>query len=195
MHLRGKVLGFIALLLIMAGCALSKRGMLSDNTYFSNRSPNILIKVNPKYTYQEGKQAYSRHSFFNEKERRIVSLEHHKFTVIDNRIDYWEETSTWIFSNISDSTKIDTGSFRLLQKKWFFCNYFKSNEKWCAIVRTIRRFTSYQDLFSINYIAILPPVECERWENRKHLTDKQKRFLTDLVEDFNNDTEITPYFE
>ncbi len=173
----------------------SKRGMLDNNTYYSTSSPNIQIVVDPSFQYSAGAAKQVRHKFFNQAGNRAIFIDFNKHATNESQIDYYEHPSHWIFSDIANSKTIETGTLLLLNKEWYYNNNVNFSEKGCALLRDLRRFTNDHDVFFIRYVEALPPQDCEKWQAVKRLTDEQKDFVNNFVDDFSKLTEISKYNE
>ena len=78
-----------AICFFLAGCAtaITKRGMLVDNTYYSTYSPNIQIKVSPDFLYHAGESGKFQHQFQNNTERKYIYIHHFKAPPNTTQVD------------------------------------------------------------------------------------------------------------
>ena len=63
---------FIALFFLLTSCTatITKRGMLTDNIYYSTHDPNIQIEISPDFSYHKGKTGKIKHQFKNYADRK-----------------------------------------------------------------------------------------------------------------------------
>jgi hypothetical protein len=178
---------FSAICFLLTGCATSitKRGMLDDNTYYSTYNPNIQIKVSPDFSYHAGKSGQFQHQFKNNIERKYIYIHHFKESPNPGPIDYYYNPSSWIFSDVPQSEKIESGTVNILNKKWYYCHYFRqSSTGSCALLKDIAIFTRDHDILKIRYIKELPRHDCDDWDRQD---------VDAFKAEFSKDIEITNY--
>jgi hypothetical protein len=178
---------FSAICFLLTGCATSitKRGMLDDNTYYSTYSPNIQIKVDPSFSYKAGESGKFQHQFKNNFKNKYIYIHHFKESPNPGSVDYYYNPSSWIFWDVPPSEKIESGTVNILNKKWYYCHYFRqSSTGSCAILKDIAIFTSDHDILKIRYVKGLPQHDCDNWDRQD---------VEAFKADFSKDIEITNY--
>jgi len=186
---------FLAIIAVLSSCATTKRGMLKENVYYSTDSPNVQITVDPRFKYAEGDTGELKHQFFDENNGRGFLIHHIKHPPNESQVDYYEHPVHWIFGDIPENNRIDTGEITLLNSKWYYCNSAALDGGKCILARDIRRFTGNNDMFFIKYFELLPSSDCEHWENITEISDRQRKRIDLLVGNFSKFAEITGYIK
>ncbi|SDP81918.1 hypothetical protein [Desulforhopalus singaporensis] len=187
-----KRLILILSILVFSSCAMPKRGLINENTYYSSDSPSIKVEMVGYHKYIADKKNSSRYIFANN-ENRFVYIDHFNHIPYENKVDYYYEPSTWIFSHIPSDSKISTGTTEILGKTWYYCDSANLKDNGCALIHNIARFTYRHDIYYLQYVQVLPVYDCWEWRNTTQLSKKQKQTLSILHTNFENEIKFTSY--
>lgn len=188
--------GLFIILMFLAGCVATKRGLLKENIYYSTDSPNIEITVDPSFSYVEGQSGEAKHQFRSDDNSKGISIHHIKHDPNLTQVDYYDHPSQWIFGNIPADQQIETGTLNILNKQWYYCNSVEFVPNGCLFIRDLRRFTDEHDIFLLRYVEGLPvDYDCESWIKTQHLSTEQKELVERLEKNFSNFIDISDYSE
>jgi hypothetical protein len=189
-------LHFLAMILVIPGCSLPKRGMIDTHQYSSTQSPNIKVSVHGDFIYQKGKNGKFRHQFLDHEKHRLVYLHHIPHRPDDNRICSFHDPSRWIYASSSDNVEIERFVTTMAGEKWYGQDFVKhASTVTCLMVRKLSTYTARHDLFHVLYLWEMPPYLCKEWSSAEVLNEAQQRYLEKFRKGFASDIVIEEYEE
>jgi hypothetical protein len=188
-----KRLFLILVCLWLTGCVSSTiRGVNKEkNIFYSNNNPNIQIQLPSNYSYREGGKGNMQHHFY--KGDHHVFLHFRPKIVNEAWVDYYYNPESWLFNHILLNEKINTGTLKILDKKWYYCNSLQKFESECYFVRDLGYFTQNHSVLDVRFLRKLSYDDCQILENREFLTSKQYELMQDIIESFEKEIEFTSF--
>ena len=163
--------------------------MLNNHVYYSTYSPNIQIKVNSNFTYDTDESGHLKHKFTNSRDCKLIFIEHYKYSGNKRKIAHWGPNT--VFKGVSN--KIDSGTLSILGKKWYYCDHIDISSEQCVLIRDIAIFTQDHEWLFVRYVKSLPSYDCDNWKNITVLTDEQRKFHRNFIDEFSRDIEMKNY--
>ena len=163
-------------LFLLYGCSslLEKRGMLSDDIYYSTHNPNIRISVASGFSYQKGEPSEFQHQFVNEKARKFFAINYYRQTEPLDRIDYFDSIEYFFSEHLRGIIRM--GKSDLLNENWVYCDRIIFANNSCALNRHMAVMTGSQNnFFQLSYYKELKDIDCDEWENLNELSNNQKK--------------------
>ena len=184
----------VALLVVFcSGCVSTKRGMLSENVYYSEKYPDVKVAVDPDFSYSKGSSEQYDHMFEGPYGKRFFAIHHETFAVLDNKLDYWEHPHHWIFSGIPRDNIVNKGEVELLSQTWYTASTFEKKDKGCLLGKHLRRFTDEQSFFAMVYLIWRPDSYCEDMENASNDNSEGQLVFNEVENDFKETVHVTQY--
>lgn len=185
----------VCLVFLLAGCVVTKRGMLSEHVFYSNRSPNIQLEVDPSFKHKRGKVNEYDYQFIDTGNKRWLYVEHYITAANKTQVDYYNHPSGWIFYGIPEDSIINKGEVEILGKAWYYANTLRRAKKGCYFAKYLRRFTVDHNVFTIKYREWYPQNDCGMWQDMLTLSDNQQEFLRKFDQSFSQAATIKAYTE
>lgn len=182
------------LLLGISGCSHTKRGMLDNNTYFSNQNPNVQITLGENYEYHKGERGQYQHQFSDQENHRMVFVHVFLHNANQTQVDYYDNPEGWIYSTPPDSVELNRFVAEMIGEKWYVQDVvYHPSTAACVLIRDLAVFTDAHDVFKLRYSWEIPPYKCDNWKTANSLSSSEGEYFNKFVAAFSDDVTIREF--
>lgn len=190
----GLILIYCTTLLVVSGCIHTKRGMLENNTYFSNQNPSVQIRFGQNYEYHKGGRGQYQHQFTDQEKHRMAFIHVFLHAANQTQVDYYNNPESWIYSAPSGSVELNRFVTEMIGEKWYVQDavYHPSTAS-CVLIRDLSVFTDTHDVFNLRYSWEIPPYKCGNWKTVNSLSLSEQQYFDKFLAAFAEDVIITEF--
>lgn len=187
---------YCATLLVISGCSLTKRGMLENNTYFSNQNPSVQIALGENYEYYKGGRGQYQHQFSDQENHRMAFVHVFLHDANQTQVDYYNNPEGWIYSTPHNSVELNRFVTEMIGEKWYVQDVvYHPSTAACVLIRDLSVFTDTHDVFKFRYFWEIPPYKCENWKTVASLSPLEGEYFNKFVAAFSSDVTIRAFHD
>lgn len=183
-----------ATLLAISGCSLTKRGMLENNTYFSNKNPSVQITLGENYEYHKGGRGQYQHQFSDQENHRMAFVHVFLHDANQTQVDYYNNPEGWIYRTPPNSVELNRFVTEMIGEKWYVQDaVYHPSTAACVLIRDLSVFTDTHDVFKLRYSWEIPPYKCDNWKTVASLSSSEGEYFNKFVAAFSHDITIKEF--
>ena len=190
----GFIIIYCGMLMLISGCSHTKRGMLGNNTYFSNQYPSVQITFGQNYEYHKGGRGQYQHQFSDQENHRMAFVHVFLHDANQSQVDYYNDPEGWIYSTLPDSVELNRFVTEMIGEKWYVQDaVYHPSTAACVLIRDLSVFTETHDVFKLRYFWEIPPYKCDNWKTVDSLSSSEQQYFNKFLAAFSDDVMLTEF--